>query len=112
VDELRAQARAHFQARRYREAAQAYEQATRLAPTNASVWSGLGAARLSAGDNAGAVQAYERAVQLAPTTAGFHVGLGRAYARSGNRTGARSEFERALQLDSSNADARNELSRL
>jgi serine/threonine protein kinase len=112
VDELRAQARAHFQARRYREAAQAYEQATRLAPTNASIWSGLGTARLQGGDNAGAVQAYERAVQLAPTNAGIRVGLGRAYARSGNRDAARRELERALQLDPNNADARTGLAQL
>jgi len=112
VDDLRAQARAHFQARRYREAAQTYEQATRLAPTNVNLWSGLGAARLQAGDNAGAVTAYQRAVQLAPTTAAYHAALGRAYFQSGNRTSARTEWERALQLDPNNADARTGMSRL
>jgi serine/threonine-protein kinase len=112
VDDLRAQARAHFQARRFREAADTYERATRLAPTNVNLWSGLGAARLAAGDNAGAVQAYERAVQLAPTTAAYHAALGRAYAQSGNRDGARREYQRALELDPQNRDAQIGMSRL
>ncbi|GAB4198822.1 MAG: hypothetical protein OHK0013_08390 [Sandaracinaceae bacterium] len=112
VDELRAQAREHFQARRFREAAESYERATRLAPTNVNLWSGLGAARLAAGDNAGAVQAYERAVQLAPTTAAYHAALGRAYAQNGNRDAARREYQRALELDPQNRDAQIGMSRL
>jgi Flp pilus assembly protein TadD len=77
-----------------------------------NLWSGLGAARLAGGDNAGAVQAYERAVQLAPTTAAYHAALGRAYAQSGNRDGARREYQRALELDPQNRDAQIGLSRL
>lgn len=112
MDDLRAQARAHFQARRYSEAAAAYERATRLAPTNVNLWAGLGAARLAGGDRAGAVTAYERTVQLAPGTAAYHASLGRAYAESGNRDSARREYQRALEIDPNNRDAQIGLSRL
>ncbi|MFO0709498.1 MAG: tetratricopeptide repeat protein [Sandaracinus sp.] len=112
VAALRAQGRAHFQARRYGDSAVAYERAARLAPENASLWSGLGAARLAGNDYAGAALAYQQAVRLAPTMAAYRVALGRAYAAGGQRAAARSEYERALEIEPDNREARLALSRL
>jgi Flp pilus assembly protein TadD len=112
VDTIRAEALAHFRARRFQEAAAAYERASRLAPTNVGIWNGLGAARMAAGDRSGAVQAYQQSVRLAPTSAGPHAALGRAMAENGDRAGARREYQRALDLDPNNRDAQIGMSRL
>jgi Flp pilus assembly protein TadD len=109
---LRTRARTAFSAHHYDEAAQAYEQAARLQPSNAGVYAGLGAARLAGGNSSGAVQAYERAVQLQPSSPGYHAALGRALATAGDRTRARHEYEEALRLDPGNRDARSGLDRL
>ena len=112
VDSVRAEALAHFRARRFREAAASYERASRLAPTNVGIWNGLGAARMAAGDRPGAVQAYQQSVRLTPTSAGPHAALGRALAENGDSAGARREYQRALDLDPNNRDAQIGMSRL
>jgi serine/threonine protein kinase/tetratricopeptide (TPR) repeat protein len=102
-------ARSHYAAKRYKQAAQAYELASQYDPTNAGTFAGLGAARLQAGDPKGAITAYQRAIQLAPSTAGFHAALGRAYVAVGDRTKARASYQRALSLDPNNATAKSSL---
>ncbi|UJR84245.1 serine/threonine-protein kinase [Sandaracinus amylolyticus] len=111
-DQLRNEARAAFQARRYADAARAYERASRIRPRDASVWSGLGAARMQSGNTAGAVQAYRQAISIEPRNARYHVALGRALAAAGDRARARQSFEQALRIDPRNADARAQLARL
>ena len=111
-DDLRARARTAFSAHHYDDAATAYEQASRLQPTNAGIFAGLGAARLAGGHAAQAVTAYQHAVQLQPTSAGYHAALGRAYASAGDRTHARSEYEAALRIDPDNRDARTGMAHL
>lgn len=107
--EARDQARSHYAAKRYKQAAQAYELASKYDPTNAGTFAGLGAARLQAGDAKGAIAAYQRAIQLSPSTAGFHAALGRAYIAVGDRTKARAAYQRALSLDPNNTSAKSSL---
>lgn len=109
--QLRDEARDHYRARRYNDAANSYEAAARLEPQNASAWAGLGASRLQAGNPNGALDAYREAVRISPT-ARYYVAMGRAYAAAGNQTFARRAFERALQLDPGNRDARDQLNRM
>lgn len=111
-DSLREQARVHFQARRYREAAQAYQRATAINPRHAGSWSGLGAARMQMRDYRGAVQAYQRAVQLNPRSSGFFTSLGHALRLSGNRNGAVQAYQRAVALNPGNRSAQQWLARL
>ncbi len=109
---LRNQARDHFQARRFAEAAAAYERAAALNPNNAGTFAGLGAARLAMNDARGAIRAYEKATQLQPSSSGFHSALGRAYFMAGDRAHAGAEFQRALSLDPNNAAAREGMARV
>nr|MDQ3035028.1 tetratricopeptide repeat protein [Myxococcota bacterium] len=111
-DQLRGDARDAFQARRYDDAARAYEQASRMRPRDASVWAGLGAARMQGGDARAAIDAYRRAVSIEPRNVRYHVSIGRAFAAAGDRARARQAFEHALQLDPNNRDARTQLGRL
>ena len=111
-EQLREEARVHFQARRFAQAAQAYERAAAINPNHAPTFAGMGAARGAAGDARGAVAAYQRAVELQPNHAGFNAALGRAYYMAGNRTAAGQAFQRALALDPNNRTAREGLERL
>ncbi|MEM9070425.1 MAG: protein kinase [Myxococcota bacterium] len=111
-DALREQARTHYQARRYREAAQAYQRATAANPRHAGSWAGLGAARMSLRDYRGAAQAYQRAVQINPRSSGFFTSLGHAYRMGNNRNGARQAYQRALALNPNNTSAQQWLQRL
>jgi serine/threonine-protein kinase len=111
-DTLREQAREHFAAGRYREAAAAYERAVALNPNHAGAFAGLGASRLRLGDARGAVAAYEKATQLNPQNASFFVALGNAQLAAGDRNGARQSFLRALSLDPNHGAARQGLAQL
>ena len=102
-------ARQLFQARKFREAADAYRRATQANSADAGAFAGLGASLLAAGDARGAVAAYLRAVQLQPRVSGFHAALGRAYLVSGDRARARASYSLALELHPSNQAARTGL---
>ncbi len=111
-DQVRQQALEHFRARRFAQAAQAYEQATDLNPRHAGSYAGLGASRLAQGQHAQAIRAYERAVALQPRQASYHAALGRALLESGNAARARQSFSRALSIDPTNPSARQGLQRV
>lgn len=100
------QARAHYRARRFREAAQAYERATAAEPRNAGAFAGLGASRMQARDASGAVAAYQRAVALQPGNAAFAAALGHAYRAMGDTNRARQAYQRALTLNPNHSGAR------
>jgi len=110
--QARDEARAHYAAKRYKQAAQAYEQASKYSPSNAGTYAGLGGARLQLGDTRGAIQAYSKAVQLSPSTSGFHAALGRAYLTAGDKAKARASYKRALALDPNNEAAKTVLATL
>lgn len=109
---IRQQALEHFNARRFAQAAAAYERATELNPRHPGSFAGLGASWLALGQHARAVRAYRRAVELSPRTAGYHAALGRAYLEAGDGTRARQAFTRALSLDPNNRTARQGLEAL
>jgi len=108
----RQEAQAFYAAKKYKQAAQAYEIAAKNNPTHAGTFAGLGASRLKAGDARGAVQAYQKAVQISPSTSGFHAALGRAYAAMGDKSKARAAYKRALALDPKNEAAKQALKEL
>jgi tetratricopeptide (TPR) repeat protein len=105
AESWRTQAREHFRARRFAEAAQAYEAATGIDPSHAGSFAGLGAARLALGDPPGAMRAYQGAVRLAPNNSGYWSAYARAQAQGRDREGALASLERALQIDPQNRAA-------
>jgi len=106
------EARAHFQAGRFREAARSYELATRETPSDGGAFAGLGASLLSANDPDGAIRAYQRAVQIDGKSSGFHAALGRAYSMKGDRARAKTAYTRALALNPNNGAAKQGLEKL
>jgi serine/threonine protein kinase len=108
----RDEARTAYAAKRYKEAAAAYERASKYDPKHAGTFAGLGAARLQQGDNKAAVQAYQRAVALSPETSGFHAALGRALLANGDKAKATAAYKKALALDPRNEAAKVALKQL
>lgn len=104
------EAREHFSARRYAQAAAAYEEATRIRSEDAGAWAGLGAAKMALGEAGAAAEAYQHAVRLEPGNAGYWTWLARAQARANDRAGAVQSLRRALAIDPNNRTARQGLS--
>jgi serine/threonine protein kinase/tetratricopeptide (TPR) repeat protein len=112
AEKHKTEARAHFQAGRFREAARSYELATRETPSDGGAFAGLGASLLSANDPDGAIRAYQRAVQIDGKSSGFHAALGRAYSMKGDRARAKTAYTRALALNPNNGAAKQGLEKL
>jgi len=112
AEKYKTEARAHFQAGRFREAARSYELATRETPSDGGAFAGLGASLLSANDPDGAIRAYQRAVQIDGKSSGFHAALGRAYSMKGDRARAKTAYTRALALNPNNGAAKQGLEKL
>lgn len=110
--DLRAQARAHYTARRFAEAEQIYRRLVQMAANDASVHAGLGASLLAQSRFDDAVSAYRRATELDGRNAGFFAALGAAYERARNAAGARAAYERALSIDANHRVAREGLARV
>jgi tetratricopeptide (TPR) repeat protein len=104
--EYKTQARALYREGKYREAAEAYELATKRNATDAAAFAGLGASLLATGDLRKAIAAYQQAVRLEPGVSGFQAALGRAYLKNGDRSRARAAYSKALELDPNNQAAR------
>ncbi len=111
-DRLRAEARGHFAAGRFEEAAHAYEAATLMNPAHPGSFAGLGASRLELGEVEGGIAAYEEAVRLDPLHSGYRAALGRAYLAAGRTELAAHEYREALRLDENNGAARDALREL
>lgn len=111
-EQLRDDARAAFQARRFADAARIYEQAANMRPRDAAVWAGLGAARLQSGSARGAIEAYRQAITIDPRNPRYHVSIGRAFAASGDQARARQAFTHALSIDPNHREARTQLEQL
>ena len=106
------QARAHFRAKRFNQAAAAYRAATKADPRDSGAFAGLGASLLAAGRTSQAVSAYQRAVKLSPSVSGFHAALGRAYVQRGDRARAVSAYRQAAKLNPKNKAALAALKKL
>lgn len=112
VEAIKEKARAHFQAGRYSAAAAAYKEATRLEPSNAGSFAGLGASLIAIHDRDGAIAAYQRAILLSPDSSGYHAALGRTYYAKGDKARAIKAYKKAVELDPKNRVAQNALKRL
>lgn len=80
---------------RYLAAITAFDQAARLEPNAAAVYSNRGAAKVHAGDLPGAMVDYSRAIELGPTDAEVYFNRGNAYVALGNYAAAITDYTRA-----------------
>ncbi|HQT78876.1 MAG TPA: tetratricopeptide repeat protein [Rhodopila sp.] len=96
-------------ARRWAEAAQAYEAVVERASARSPIWVQLGHARKESGDLKGAEAAYRQALALAPEIADTHVQLGHALKLQGARGAAIAAYARALRVDRTCTPALTEL---
>ncbi|MCS6798402.1 MAG: tetratricopeptide repeat protein, partial [Myxococcota bacterium] len=112
VPAMLAEARAHFQAGRFPQAASAYERVSLLDPGNARAHAGLGSARLRLGNAPGAITAFRSALAIEPRNAAFHAMLGDALAHAGDRAGAERAYRQALALQPDHPQAVQGLMRL
>jgi serine/threonine-protein kinase len=103
---------AYYFSGRYREAADAFENATRLQPTYFLYWRNLGDAyRWMPGAEAKAQRAFERAIELSdesirvnPAKASAYITRAICLAKLGRHREARTSIHRALELDPQSAD--------
>ena len=107
----------HLRARRYPQAAEAFGQATALAPKQASYRSALGWAlyRLAPADShavAAGLAELRGAVECEPANPWVRISLGRFYAETGLPDDAIREFEAALGMSPGLADIEEEIRRL
>jgi tetratricopeptide (TPR) repeat protein len=112
AESIKEKAREYFQAGKFAAAAAAYKEASRLDPSNAGSFAGLGASLVAANDTDGAIAAYQRAIQLSPKTSGYHAALGRTYFTKGDRARAIKAYKKALEVDPNNRVAQAALARL
>jgi glycosyltransferase involved in cell wall biosynthesis len=96
-------------ARRWSEAAMAYEEALAIDGSLAHIWIQLGHARKEMGETTEAEQAYDRAVRLEPASAEPHLHLGHLHKVRGSLAEAGRSYLRATQLDAGQGDAVGEL---
>jgi curved DNA-binding protein CbpA len=107
----------HLRARRYPQAAEAFRQATTLAPRQASYRSALGWAlyRQAPADTralAAGLAELRKAVETEPANPWVRISLGRFYAETGLPDDAIREFEAALGMSPGLADIEEEIRRL
>lgn len=94
------------------------DRATKTHPTNAMLWSNLGAAQLGRLETAGprqqekAIAAYQRALQADSEAPNVHYHLGLIYKERGELTRSAAMFQRALEVNPADRDARAWLDRL
>jgi len=108
---------AHLRARRYRDAAESFRQATVLAPAQASYRSALGWAlyRQSPADPravAAGLAELERAVESDPANPWAKMSLGRFFAETGDPDEAITIFEQVLRQSPGLSDVEEEIRRL
>lgn len=94
------------------------DRAIQAHPTNAMLWSNLGAAQLGRLETAGprqqekAIAAYQQALQADSEAPNVHYHLGLIYKERGELTRAAAMFQRALEVNPADRDARTWLDRL
>jgi CheY-like chemotaxis protein/tetratricopeptide (TPR) repeat protein len=107
----------HLRARRYPQAAEAFRQATTLAPKQASYRSALGWAlyRQAPADQrsvTSGLSELRRAIEIEPTNPWVRISLGRFYVETGLPDDAIREFETALGMSPGLSDIEEEIRRL
>jgi len=91
--------------RKWNEAIDAYQQATRVDPQDADAYVGLGDAYMGAGKWTEALAVYKKAVELAPQSADAQYALGDAYNTMRMHGDAFAPLVKAIQLDPTFAEA-------
>ncbi len=94
---------------RWRDAVAAYRVATRIAPQDATAWTGLGVAQLRALMARDAIVAFRRALGLGEDNLDAWIGLGNAHRNVGHFDAARAAYERAIALRPDLAEAHSNL---
>ncbi|HYE65339.1 MAG TPA: tetratricopeptide repeat protein [Pyrinomonadaceae bacterium] len=95
----------HYEAGRYREAAEAYQHALRLAPADALIYNNLGTAYSALGQFKEAVEAFKQAIRLQPEMAIVRLNLGHAYCQLKQHGEALKTFKQAISLQPGMAQA-------
>jgi tetratricopeptide (TPR) repeat protein len=90
-------------------AAEAFKEAVRLAPDNATLHHRLGTALSLSGDAGGAVEQFQEAIRRAPDYAPAHFSLGVLLAASGRMAEAVERFSAAVRYEPDNPEARLQL---
>jgi tetratricopeptide (TPR) repeat protein len=106
---LNNQGNAYLQARKYRAAAQAYQQAVSMDPANAEWHYNYALALSDLSDRAGEERELEKAVELDPNLAKAHDDLGLCYLADGKSPLAERQFNAALEIKPQFAEAQNNL---
>ncbi|MGE3770072.1 MAG: tetratricopeptide repeat protein [Bdellovibrionales bacterium] len=94
-----------FDHRQYKEAAAAFMEAAKRAPTRVDFWLALGRAYTEGGENNAALATFENLVTLAPQLPAAWLELAQAEERAGLFEEARTNAEKALELALAQADA-------
>jgi tetratricopeptide (TPR) repeat protein len=100
-----AEGQAHYNARRYEEAAQAFTQALELDINYIAAWNNLGHARYDLKEYEDALKAYNRAIELAPTLLNAWMGKSNALRGLKRYEEALEACEQVIQLDQEYATA-------
>lgn len=109
AEEQARQARALLDARRYAEAAAAYEALAAQMPGTAGLWLNVGLARFQGGEYGQAAEALERAVKLQPGLAPAQLMLGMTRLKRSEPARAIPPLETAVRLNAATELARAEL---
>jgi hypothetical protein len=80
-----------------------YDQAAKLKPTSADIWSGRGMALIDLSRNSEAKDSFEKALRLAPNLSEAHMGLAEVLKAQGNKAEAIKHYQMALDTGTSEA---------
>ncbi|MGD1940015.1 MAG: tetratricopeptide repeat protein, partial [Leptolyngbyaceae cyanobacterium] len=105
LDELLTEGQDKVEARDYAGAIALYQEATRIDPSNARLFSGIGYLYVQQGQYADAIAPYEQAITLEPDNLPFRYGLAFAYVRSADYDSAIAAYEAITDLSPSATDA-------
>jgi tetratricopeptide (TPR) repeat protein len=100
-----------FRERKLEQAAAAYEQATKLQPSNAKAHAGLGFAYAAMGRYPQAVEAFKQAIRLQPNTPWAYGGLGTSYHMLRRYQESKVAYQHAIRLKPDFAEAHYGLGR-
>lgn len=101
-----------FSKGRYSEAAEYFQKAAELDPSNPVAFNNLGLSYVRMARTRDAIDAFERAVSLRPTSSNFQYNLARIYQLAKNYPKAVEHYEKTLSLDPGNALAHAHLGQL